>query len=140
MTISITPYLNFDGTTKDVMAWYQSVLGGALDVTLFKDMGGAPRPELADGVMHADLRIGDKAGLMASDAFDASDLVNGLSISLAIGGEATDKPELEARWAALSEGATVLQPLMAAPWGATVGMLIDRNGVRWLFNIPGAGA
>ena len=63
----LRPYLNFDGTCAEAMAFYQSVLGGKLDVMRFKDVPEMPcPPEAGERVMHAHL---DSKGhsLMASD-------------------------------------------------------------------------
>jgi len=39
MTTTLNPYLNFRGTARDAMTYYQSVLGGELTVSSFDDFG-----------------------------------------------------------------------------------------------------
>ena len=51
-----------------------------------------------------------------------------------------DEAELRGYWDGLGDGATVLEPLVVAPWGAQFGMLRDRFGVTWLVNIAAAPA
>ena len=65
MASRLNPYLNFDGTAREAMTFYQQVLGGQLDVMTFGQYGieGAG----ADGVMHAYLETDDGFVLMASD-------------------------------------------------------------------------
>ena len=52
---------------------------------------------------------------------------------VALRGSSSD--EIEARWKALADGATILQPLGPAPWSALYGMLTDRFGVTWVVDV-----
>ena len=40
MTINLNPYINWHGQAREAMEFYQSVLGGELNVMTFADMGG----------------------------------------------------------------------------------------------------
>ncbi|WP_425414785.1 hypothetical protein [Phycicoccus jejuensis] len=51
MASQLNPYLNFPGTAREAMTFYQEVLGGSLDVMTFGQYG--MEGEGADGVMHA---------------------------------------------------------------------------------------
>jgi uncharacterized glyoxalase superfamily protein PhnB len=67
----LNPYLNFDGNTAEVMAFYQDVFGGELNVMKFGDMGmteheGTPIPP--DGVMHSQLTSDAGFTIMAADS------------------------------------------------------------------------
>ena len=53
MAVALNPYLNFPGTAREAMTFYQSVLGGELQISTFGEFG-AEGPQ-ADGVMHAHL-------------------------------------------------------------------------------------
>lgn len=48
--------------------------------------------------------------------------------------------EVSARWDALADGATVIEPLAASPWSAGFGMLTDRFGVTWVVDVRAAQA
>ena len=50
MAQQLNPYLTFDGTCAEAMAFYASVLGGEPQVMTFRDSGMD-----AEGVMHAAL-------------------------------------------------------------------------------------
>ena len=65
MASRLNPYLNFDGTAREAMTFYQQVLGGRLDVMTFGQYGA--EGDGADGVMHAYLATDDGFVLMASD-------------------------------------------------------------------------
>ncbi|HYN29916.1 MAG TPA: VOC family protein [Dermatophilaceae bacterium] len=131
MAARLNPYLNFDGTTREAMTFYQQVLGGDLTVSTFGEFGmDGPG---ADGVMHAHLETPDGFVLMASDLPPGSEggalPHGGISVSLS-GGE-----ELRRYWEGLSDGATVTLPLEKQMWGDEFGMLVDRFGVPWMVNI-----
>lgn len=139
MTANLNPYLNFRGTARAALTFYQSVFGGDLTVRSFADFGMPVGEGEGDLVMHGHLAGPDGLLLMGSDVpshmtYTAGD--NTFSVSLSGDDEAT----LSGWFTALSEGATVTQPLEKAPWGDSFGMLKDRFGVAWLVNISGAAA
>lgn len=59
----LNPYLTFDGTAREAMEFYASVLGGDLNVNTFGDFGDPGN----EGVMHAQLVTPTGFTLMASD-------------------------------------------------------------------------
>lgn len=138
MSSVLNPYLNFRGTARAAMEFYRSVFGGDLSVSTFKDFSASQDPADDDLVMHARLLTPAGYVIMGSDTPDRMELTTGNSVSVSLGGE--DRDELQSYWAGLSEGATVLAPLAASPWGDSFGMLVDRFGVQWLVNIAGAPA
>ena len=139
MTTNLNPYLNFRGTARDAMTFYQSVLGGELTVSSFDDFG-APVGEGEGGqVMHSQLATPAGFLLMGSDVpshMEYSRGVNDGSVSLS----GDDEAELTGYWQKLSEGATISQPLEKAPWGDSFGMLTDKFGITWLVNISASAA
>jgi len=139
MTTSLNPYLNFRGTARDAMTFYQSVLGGELTVSSFDDFG-APVGEGEGGlVMHSQLSAPSGFLLMASDVPSHMDYTRGVNdYSVSLSGD--DDAELTGYWQKLSEGASISQPLEKAPWGDSFGMLTDKFGIVWLVNISGAAA
>jgi PhnB protein len=139
MSTAVTPYLNFRGTARDALAFYEAVFGGELRVSSFKDFGMPVGDGEEDLVMHGQLEVDGAPLIMGSDVPSHMGWTPGentFSVSLSGDDEAT----LTGWFAALSEGAEVTQPLEKAPWGDSFGMLKDRFGVCWLVNISGAGA
>ena len=144
MAINLNPYINWRGQAREAMEFYQSVLGGELNVMTFADMGGTAAEEAeaageSDWVMHAALSVSDSVLLMGADHpthVPGEPQTQQVSIS----GPAEDGDTLRSWWDGLSDGATVLQPLEQAPWGDSFGMLRDKYGVDWLVNIGGAQA
>jgi PhnB protein len=142
MAINLNPYINWRGQAREAMEFYRSVLGGELSVMTFADMGGTAMgvaEDEVDWVMHAALSVSDSVLLMGADH---PSHVPGepQKQQVSISGPAEDEATLRAWWDALSEGATIHQPLEKAPWGDSFGMLDDKYGVSWLVNIAGAPA
>jgi PhnB protein len=138
MSTVLNPYLNFRAQAREAMTFYQSALGGQLDVTTFADQGGMGVPESEAGlVMHSALTVSDGVQLMGSDVPShmdtGGDISNG-SISLSGDDEAT----LRGWFEALSAGGSVTVPLEKAPWGDSFGMFTDKYGIDWMVNISGS--
>jgi PhnB protein len=134
MAVTLNPYLNFAGTTREAMTFYHSVLGGELTMSTFGEYG-AEGPA-ADGIMHAQLATDDGLTLMASDLPPGQEesFTPGSMMSCSLSG---DGERLRAFWDGLSEGATVTMPLEKQMWGDEFGMLVDRFGTPWMVNIAG---
>jgi PhnB protein len=140
MSITLNPYLNFpDAQAREAMEFYQSVLGGELNVMTFGDMG--TEGPLATQVMHGQLETPDGLTLMGADAPPEMVQVSfGDNVSVSLSGGPEDADQLRGWFAGLSEGGQVRQPLEAAPWGDEFGMFVDRFGISWLVNIAGQSA
>ena len=139
MTQNLNPYLNFRGTARDAMTFYQSVFGGELTVSSFADFG-MPVGEGEEGlVMHSQLSTPAGFLLMGADVPSHMEYAKGTNDgTVSLSGD--DKAALGGYFSGLSEGGTVTQPLEEAPWGDSFGMLTDKFGVGWLVNISGAPA
>ena len=135
MASRLNPYLNFPGTAREAMRFYEQVFGGSLTLMTFGDAGaqGVPDP---DQVMHAMLETTDGFTLMASDLPPGMEHQPGTSITVSLSGD--DAAALRGWWEALSEGATVTMPLERQRWGDDFGALNDRFGVPWMVNIAGS--
>jgi PhnB protein len=130
---NLNPYLSFRDDARQAMEFYQSVLGGELDINVFSEFPDMVQdPSQGDLVMHAQLTTPDGLVLMASDtpSMMTYEKPQGFSVSLS----GTDAATTRDVWAKLSEGGTVTMPLDNAPWGGLFGMLVDRFGVSWMLN------
>ncbi len=94
MSTKLNPYLNFPGTAREAMTFYQSVFGGTLEVMTFADAGaeGVPDPQQ---VMHAYLESTSGYVLMASDLPPGTEHQPGSSISLRLSGDAGEELGVE---------------------------------------------
>lgn len=133
----LNPYLNFRGNARQALEFYHSVFGGELTVSSFAELGMTDVPEAErDLVMHGQLETPAGFTLMASDVPSHMDYSTGSNqFSISLSGPSDDDAELRGFWQKLGEGATIVEPLATAPWGASFGMLTDRFGINWLVNI-----
>ncbi|HWT40792.1 MAG TPA: VOC family protein [Dongiaceae bacterium] len=125
MSYSLQPYISFKGQAREAMTFYQSVFGGRLDIVTFSQFGVPHEP--ADGVMHSALVVDETTFIMGSDAMEETPA--GIALSLSGSGD-----ELRGLFAKLADGATGVRELKAEQWGDEYGELVDRFGVRWMFN------
>ena len=137
MATRLNPYLNFPGTAREAMAFYESVLGGTLTVMTFGDVGaeGVADPEQ---VMHAMLETPSGFTLMASDLPPGMEHQPGNNVNISLSGD--DADELRRYWEALSADGTVIMPLERQMWGDDFGSCTDRFGIHWMVNIAGSAA
>ena len=128
----INAYLTFDGQCREAMTFYKQALGGELQMMPFSDMPGNHPPEVKDRIMHARLSKG-VAILMASDAVPGHPFSKGTNFSVSV--DCENVQETEKMFGALSEGAKVTMPLQETFWATRFGMLTDRFGINWMFNL-----
>lgn len=145
MTITTTTHLNFRGTARQALDFYQSVFGGEVTAATYGQFG------MPEGVPGFDkIVFGQLDGvvrLMAYDIPGADDPAatagtthreNGATLTdrtffQSLRADSLD--ELQRYWDRLAEGATVIEPLAASAWSAGFGMLTDRFGVTWVLDV-----
>jgi PhnB protein len=134
MSTRLNPYIHFQGNAREAMESYQRALGGELVVSTFAE-GGVPHdPADADKLMHAQLETMGGQTLMAADTPTGQPASPISGVSMSLSGE--DDAELSRAFERLaSDGGTVVEPLVEAPWGDKFGILTDRFGVTWFVNV-----
>ena len=126
------PYLNFDGTCREAMTFYQACLGGDLQLMTFGDNpGGGVPPGAEDRIMHSTLTSGSLR-LLASDGRPGEAPRQGDSVHLSL--NLQSREEIDSLFVALGAGGNVTMPLGDMPWGGRFGMLVDRFGMPWMFH------
>ena len=135
MSVQLNPYLSFRDNAREAMNFYQSVFGGNLTVSTFKEFGAAMDPAEEDLVMHAQLEGDHGITFMGSDTPTRMEYTPGSTMSMSLSGD--DETVLRGWFDKLSESGTVTMPLEKAPWGDTFGMCVDRFGIAWLVNVSG---
>ena len=135
----IQPYLFFNGTCEQAVAFYQKALGAQVQFTMrYNESPDAPPPGMVppgwdNKIMHTSFRIGETT-VMASDGCSADKAsFDSFSLSLSVGTEA----EADRAFAALADGGQVKMPLTKTFWSPRFGMLKDRFGVNWMISVPG---
>ena len=141
MSTTLTPYLSFDGTTREAFAFYEQALGGTIrammryadmPVSAAGDSGCDGPPPSGDGIMHACLALPGGAMLFAGDMPPGRPYEGMKGTMLALQFDTVD--QAQSAFHALSQGGQVTMPMAPAFWARTFGMLTDRFGVSWAVN------
>lgn len=132
MSSQLNPYLNFTNNTREAMEFYQSIFGGKLDLTTYKE-GGVPSPSEGDKIMHASLETDEGYHIMAADLPDSMEFKPGSNVNMSISGD--DEALLRGYFEKLSEGGTIMMKFEKAPWGDLFGSCTDKFGIHWMVDV-----
>lgn len=139
---SLTPYLNFDGTTEQAFTFYAEVLGGAITgvsrySSFAESMGGLPEADL-DKVANMGLRLPNGTMLMGTDmlASTGQSLVSGNDFALHLETDSAD--EAERLFGAFSDGGEVTMAPGATEWAQYFGSCRDKFGTEWMVSFTGS--
>ncbi|WP_018683091.1 VOC family protein [Actinokineospora enzanensis] len=133
MSARLNPYLNFPGTARQAMEFYQEVFGGHLVLNTFGELGGADGTPLADKIMHGQLETPSGFTLMGADL--TPDMPHDRGVNSMVVSLSGDDDALRGYWEKLSADGTVTTPLEKQMWGDEYGACVDRFGIPWLVNI-----
>jgi PhnB protein len=126
----ISAYINFkNNQCSEAMAFYQSILGGDLNLMPVKDspMKDNFPAETQGGILHADL-TGTDFNLLGTDMPNPNiEAVVGL-VSLTI--TCDNKADVQKKFAQLAEGGKVVHEVMTF-FAGTMGNVIDKYGIGW---------
>ena len=151
MSITTTTHLNFRGDARSALEFYQSVFGGQVTIATYGDFGMPAGVPGADSVVFGQVETTDGFRVMAydipgqtggtADVAGSTHRENGTTITnqsffVSVRGEAL--AEVEGYWAALSVGASIVEPLAASAWSPGFGMLTDSFGVTWILDVAAA--
>ncbi len=133
MKSRLDPYFNFDGNTREAMTFYQSVFGGKLEMSTFKDYNVSQDPADDNKIMHSMLEAENGISFMAADTPRGMEFKPGTNGRMTLSGD--DAAELKEYFEKLSNGGLVLAPIEKSPWGDQFGMVTDKYGITWMVNI-----
>ncbi|WP_157007466.1 VOC family protein [Agromyces laixinhei] len=148
MTIQTTTHLNFRGDARAALEFYQSVFGGQVTIATYGDVGMPKEIPGAENVVFGQIETDEGFRVMAYDipgqtggstvGASPTRRENGTTITdqpffVSVRGETLD--ELQGHWAALSVGASIIEPLAASGWSSGFGMLTDPFGVTWILDV-----
>ncbi|MGB8193825.1 MAG: VOC family protein [Chitinophagaceae bacterium] len=137
--MQLTPYITFDGTCEEALNFYAKALDG--EIQNLMRFEGSPAENMSPGdkqkVLHAHFKAGE-VFFMASDAGDRGKDAPPMPsdsgmVHLSLNMESDD--QLNKVFNALGEGGKVTMPLQDTFWGARFGMLQDKFGINWMFNL-----
>lgn len=139
---SLTPYLNFPGTTEEAFTFYAAAFGGTITgVARFRDfgpaMGDLPEEDL-DKVANIGLLLPNGTAMMGTDVVASlgQELTRGNDFSLHVEGDSIE--DAERIFAALSEGGTVNMEPAPAAWAEWFADCTDKYGVQWMVSYTGS--
>ena len=142
MSTTLTPYLSFDGRTREAFAFYEKALGAKIETMMsYADMPASAMPSegcgdagmpSGDAIMHACLALPGGAMLFAGDTPPGMPYDGVKGVMLALQYDTVD--QAHSAFNALSQGGQVTMPMAPAFWAETFGMLTDRFGVSWAVN------
>jgi PhnB protein len=139
MTIQTVTHLNFRGDARAALAFYQQVFGGDQMVISYRDAGNVQNLAEADHVMWGQVVAESGFRIMAYDVPSLTPWDPGeIPIFVSVRGNAAE--EITRYWEALTEGATIIQPIGPAGFSPLYGMLKDRFGITWVLDVQMAHA
>ena len=153
MSITTTTHLNLRGDARAALEFYRSVFGGQITIATYGDFGMPKEAPGAENVVFGQVEGDNGFRVMAYDipgaaggsaaAAGSTSRENGVTVTdqpffVSVRGETLD--EVQGYWAALSVGATVVEPLAASAWSPGFGMLADRFGVTWVLDVAAPSA
>ncbi|WP_026924218.1 VOC family protein [Glycomyces arizonensis] len=133
MSVNVTPHLNFRGTARGALEFYQSVFGGELTIASYADVGNTD-PATADHVTFGQLTAEGGFRIMAYDVYPHLPWDQGQD-PFFVSVRGTDPAELQGYWDKLAEGADIKQPIGPSQWAPLYGQLTDKFGITWVLDI-----
>ena len=127
-------YLFFGGDCAEAMKFYESVLGGKLEVMTYGDQPDGELPPNVDRkkVMHAALTMPDGGEIYASDDQGGAPYEGMRGFAVALNPKNAD--EAKRLYDKLADGGKVDMPLTATFWSSAFAMFTDRFGTPWIIS------
>jgi PhnB protein len=135
MKADLSVYISFDGQARQALTYYQSAIGGKLDLETFGMHAMATSPADEEKILYGVLRNEQGFVIRGTDRpLQDGPSEKGTAFAVCLNGEEHDL--LTGCWEGLAtKGTTVIQPLRETPWGDLNGVLRDPYGILWIFNI-----
>lgn len=139
---TLTPYLNFPGTTEEAFEFYVAVLGAEITgIARFRDfgetMGSLPEADL-DKIANMGLRFPNGAEMMGTDMLASlgQEFRSGNDFSLHLEADSVD--EAVRMFEALASGGTIAMEPAATEWAEWFAGCTDKFGVEWMISYTGS--
>jgi PhnB protein len=130
-------YLIFNGCAEEALNFYKGLFDGNVEfVVRYAETPMSFPDGYGQKLCHARLAFAE-AVLMMSDCMPGQEGIFGGAFGLSLNfiGE---NERARGLFAALAEGGAIKMPMAPQFWGAEFGMLRDRFGVNWMFNVQPA--
>lgn len=133
MTTQVNVHINFKDNAKEAFEFYQSVLGGKLEMHTFGEFNASDDASEANKIMHAMLTLDNGEAIMGADTPNVMEYKTPCGFSVSISGN--DAETMRDQFAKLSDGGITHMPMEKQIWGDEFGMVTDKFGVNWMVNI-----
>ena len=130
--MELSTYLTFNGNCREAMTFYEKCLGGELKLMTFGDSPMDVPSGAKERIMHAALMNGDNI-LMASDTMPGMPFQTGNNFSISL--NCKTQIETERLFSVLAEDGKITMPLQETFWAERFGMVTDKFGINWMFNL-----
>ena len=137
--MALEVFVNFNGNCREALGFYEKVFGvTATCVMTFAEVpvsdGNMPKipEEHKDLICYASMNINGNE-IMFSDILPGMPLTVGNNISITYVTE--DPDEIKKYFAGMKEGGTIGMDLQKTFWSDLYGMVIDKYGIPWQFNL-----
>lgn len=87
MQTQLNPYLSFKNNAREAMEFYQTVFGGKLTISTFKEFHASQDPSEDELIMHAMLEADNGITFMASDTPNRMEYRAGTNYSMSLSGD-----------------------------------------------------
>jgi predicted 3-demethylubiquinone-9 3-methyltransferase (glyoxalase superfamily) len=131
MSVSVRPFLMFEGRAEEAMRLYVSLLPGSEVLDIERYGPGSPGKE--GTVMRAMFKVAGQL-VQCTDSFVHHAFTFTPSFSFFV--DCESEAQLETLWKTLSESGSVMMPLDNYGFSRRFGWLGDRFGVSWQLNLP----
>jgi PhnB protein len=128
MTIRLTPYFMTNGNAKEMIQFYEKVLGATVSST--QTYGEMPMPfsdELKDCVAHAIVKVGETDLMFSDSPWKPSHTGDHLTLCISTNSVEKSKYFFEA----LQQDGNVINPLEETPFSPAFGSVRDKFGVTF---------
>jgi PhnB protein len=130
----LNPYIGRDGDARQLLEFYQKVLGGDLNLSTYGEAPMEAPESHKHRILHGQLEVSDHVQIMASDAPPNMPVsTDDATVSLSLSGP--DEAGLRKVFDQLAEGGKVVMPLEKQFWGDLFGMVDDKFNMHWMVNI-----
>ncbi len=132
--LGIKPYIAFKGNCEEAINFYKKRLSA--EVLFMQTYGESPLAGKGPDhkIMHCSIKIGDSVIMACDNVFEEHNpTIVGNNISLSVG--SSDVTQAESTFEKMSEGGTVIMPMQETFWAQRFGMLTDKFGINWMFNV-----
>ncbi|MBI2741332.1 MAG: VOC family protein [Rhodospirillales bacterium] len=130
-TVTVQPYLFFDGKCEEAIEFYKGAIGAKVDMMMrFKEAPDQSQmqPNTGEKVMHAAFHVGTTQVLASDGHCAGKPSFQGFGLAL----NAKNDAEAEKLFTAVGKGGQVLQPLTKTFFASKFGMVADKFGIMWM--------